>query len=68
MTTLVNQYILEAKYLDNIKRVKRKYLVGVFSNLDAVEAAKQKMIDGETKYKLAFSLKTQFNPFLQRVA
>jgi hypothetical protein len=68
MTTLVNQYILEAKYLDNIKRVKRKYLVGVFANLADVEKAKNNLISKETKYKLAFSLTTQFNPFLQRVA
>jgi hypothetical protein len=65
---MYNQYILEAKYLDAIKRVKRKYIVGVYANLDKVEEAKQNLLAEETKYSLRFSITPHFNPFLQRVA
>ena len=41
---MYNQYILEAKYLDAIKRVKRKYIVGVYANLDKVEEAKKNLL------------------------
>ncbi len=37
-----NQYILEAKYLDKIRRVKRKTIVGVYPSLEAIEKAKEK--------------------------
>ena len=65
---MYNQYILEAKYLDAIKRVKRKYIVGVYANLDKVEEAKTNLLAEETKYSLRFSITSHFNPFLQRVA
>jgi hypothetical protein len=68
MTTLVNQYILEAKYLDSIKRCKRKSIVGVYSTLEKIEQVKQKLISEEPKYTLAFSINGQFNPFLEKVA
>jgi len=65
---MYNQFILEAKYLDNIKRVKRKYIVGVYANLDKVEEAKKKLLAEETKYSLRFFITRHFNPFLENVA
>ena len=67
MTTLVNQYILEAKYLDAIKRVKRKHIVGVYANLDKIEEAKQNLLDEESKYTVKFTITPHFNPFLEAV-
>lgn len=63
-----NQYILEVKYLDKIRRVKRKTIVGVYPSLDAVEKVKDKMLAEEIKYKLLFSINAHFNPFLEPVA
>ena len=68
ISDMVNQYILEAKYLDKINRVKRKTIVGVFKDLESIEEIKSKMISEEKDYKLAFSINGQFNPFLQRVS
>ena len=65
---MYNQYILEAKYLDAIKRIKRKYIVGVYANLDKVEEAKKNLLAEETKYSLRFSITPHFNPFLENVA
>jgi hypothetical protein len=65
---MYNQYILEAKYLDAIKRVKRKLIVGVYANLDKVEEAKKNLLAEETKYSLRFSITPHFNPFLNAVA
>ena len=65
---MYNQFILEAKYLDNIKRVKRKYIVGVYANLDKVEEAKKNLLAEETKYSLRFFITRHFNPFLENVA
>jgi hypothetical protein len=65
---MYNQYILEAKYLDAIKRVKRKLIVGVYANLDKVEEAKKNLLAEETKYSLRFSITPHFNPFLKNVA
>jgi hypothetical protein len=65
---MYNQYILEAKYLDAIKRVKRKLIVGVYANLDKVEEAKKNLLAEETKYSLRFSITPHFNPFLNAIA
>ena len=65
---MFNQYILEAKYLDAIKRVKRKHIVGVYANLEKVEDAKQKLLEETSKYTLRFTITPHFNPFLERVA
>ena len=65
---MYNQFILEAKYLDNIKRVKRKHIVGVYANLDKVEEAKKNLLAKETKYSLRFSIIPHFHPFLESVA
>jgi len=65
---MYNQFILEAKYLDAIKRVKRKLIVGVYANLDKVEEAKKNLLAEETKYSLRFSITPHFNPFLNAVA
>lgn len=65
---MFNQYILEAKYLDSIKRVKRKSIIGVYSTLEQIENIKKKLISEEPKYTLAFSINGQFNPFLEKVA
>jgi hypothetical protein len=65
---MFNQYILEVKYLDAIKRVKKKIIVGVYSTLDAVENSKQKLLAEDSKYTLAFTLSPQFNPFLEKIA
>jgi len=65
---MFNQYILEAKYLDAIKRVKRKHIVGVYTNLEKVEDAKQQLLDETSKYTLRFTITPHFNPFLERVA
>lgn len=60
-----NQFILEAKYLDKINRVKRKSIIGVFGNLTKLEQAKEKTIAEELKYKVVFSITSAFNPFLK---
>jgi len=65
---MFNQYILEVKYLDAIKRVKKKVIVGVYSTLDAVEKSKQKLLAEDSKYTLVFTLSPQFNPFLEKIA
>jgi hypothetical protein len=49
---MYNQYILEAKYLDKIRRVKRKTIVGVYPSLEAIEKVKEKMLAEEVKYKI----------------
>jgi hypothetical protein len=63
-----NQFILEAKYLDRINRVKRKTIIGVFKDLNSMEAIKDKLIQEETQYKVTFSITSQFHPFLDAVA
>jgi hypothetical protein len=63
-----NQFILEAKYLDKINRVKRKTIIGVFKDLNSMEAIKDKLIQEETQYKVTFSITSQFHPFLEAVA
>lgn len=63
-----NQFILEAKYLDKINRVKRKTIIGVYGNLENVEKAKEKTLSVEQKYKVVFSLTSTFNPFLAKNA
>lgn len=60
-----NQFILEAKYLDKINRVKRKSIIGVYGNLTKLEQAKEKTIAEELKYKVVFSITSAFNPFLK---
>lgn len=65
---LENQFILEAKYLDSIKRVKKSVIVGVYPNLKAIEKIKTKLLAEESKYTLAFSIKGLFNPFINNVA
>ena len=60
-----NQFILEAKYLDKINRVKRKSIIGVYGNLTKLEQAKEKAIAEEMKYKVVFSITSAFNPFLK---
>jgi hypothetical protein len=64
---MFNQYILEAKYLDAIKRVKRKHIVGVYTNLEKVEDAKQQLLDETSKYTLRFTITPHFNPFLKSI-
>jgi hypothetical protein len=63
-----NQFILEAKYLDKINRVKRKTIIGVFKDLNSMEAIKDKLIQEETQYKVTFSITSQFHPFLDAIA
>ena len=63
-----NQFILEAKYLDKINRVKRKTIIGVFRDLNSMEAIKDKLIQEKTQYKVTFSIRSQFHPFLDAVA
>ena len=62
-----NQFILEAKYLDKINRVKRKTIVGVFKDLNSMEKVKDQLIQEETQYKVIFSIKSQFHPFLNPI-
>ena len=64
---MFNQYILEAKYLDKIGRVKKKTIVGVFKDLESIEPVKEKLIFEEKDYKMSFKINGQFNPFLERV-
>lgn len=63
-----NQFILEAKYLDKINRVKRKTIIGVYGNLGNVEKAKEKALSEEQKYKVVFSLTSRYDPFLVKIA
>lgn len=65
---MFNQYILEVNYLDKINRVKKKTIVGVYSNLKEIEKMKAKLIAEEKKYTVSFSINGQFNPFLERVS
>ena len=65
---MFNQYILEAKYLDNINRVKRKDIIGVYASLEKIEKIKKTVIANEPKYKVSFSISPQFNPFIQNNA
>jgi hypothetical protein len=62
-----NQFILEAKYLDKINRVKRKTIIGVFKDLNSMEKVKEQLIQDETQYKVTFSIKSQFHPFLNPI-
>lgn len=62
---IANQFIVEAKYLDKINRVKRKSILGVYKNLEAVEKAKKKAISAEQKYKVVFSITTNYDPFIR---
>jgi hypothetical protein len=59
-----NQFILEAKYLDSINRVKRKTIVGVYPNLNSIEKIKKQLISDEKKYKVIFSIFSRYDPFL----
>jgi hypothetical protein len=65
---MYNQFILEARYLDKIKRVRRKELVGVFANLEKIEEAKVNLAKEETKYTLAFNIIPKYDPFLKQIA
>ena len=56
-----NQFILEAKYLDKINRVKRKTIIGVFKDLNSMEKVKDELIQAETQYKVTFSITSQFH-------
>lgn len=62
---IANQYILEAKYLDKIKRVRKKTIVGVYPNLEKIEEVKRKLMDEESKYTVSFSITSNYNPFLK---
>jgi len=62
---IANQYILEAKYLDKINRVKRKTIIGVYKNLESIELAKGQVLSQESKYKVVFSITTNYDPFLR---
>jgi hypothetical protein len=61
---IANQFILEAKYLDSINRVKRKTIVGVYPNLNSIEKIKKQLISDEKKYKVIFSIFSRYDPFL----
>jgi hypothetical protein len=61
---IANQFILEAKYLDRINRVKRKTIVGVYPNLNSIEKIKKQLISDEKKYKVIFSIFSRYDPFL----
>jgi hypothetical protein len=63
-----NQFILEAKYLDKIKRVKRKTIVGVFPSLESIEPVKEKLTAKESKYTVIFSITSRYDPFLIKIA
>jgi hypothetical protein len=63
-----NQFILEAKYLDKIKRVKRKTIVGVFPSLESIEPVKEKLTSEESKYTVIFSITSRYDPFLIKIA
>jgi len=63
-----NQYILEVKYLDKINRVKRKTIVGVYSNLQSIDNIKDRLIAEAPKYKVVFSITSRYDPFLIKIA
>lgn len=62
---IANQFILEAKYLDKIKRVKKKVIIGVYPNLEKIEEVKRKLMDEESKYTVSFSITSNYDPFLK---
>jgi hypothetical protein len=56
------------KYLDKINRVKRKTIVGVYSNLQSIENIKDRLIAEAPKYKVVFSITSRYDPFLVKIA
>ena len=49
---MFNQYILEAKYLDKIGRVKKKTIVGVYKDLESIEPVKEKLISDAKSFDI----------------
>lgn len=76
MELIPNQYVLEARYLDKLNRVRKKEHVGVYKNLQDVEEIKekwqtltkfdktdQKLTKFDEKYKITFKIYTNYDPF-----
>lgn len=56
-------YNLEYRILDKLNRTKSTVHVGVFSNSEAVEAAKQIIYEKNTEQKIAFDIYIIEKPF-----
>jgi len=57
-------YILEAKWLDKIGRSRKNRLIGVFDNLEKLEAAKIEIEKMPHDYcNVAFGIKSEVQPF-----
>ena len=76
MELIPNQYVLEARYLDKLNRVRKKEHVGDYKNLQDVEEIKekwqtltkfdktdQKLTKFDEKYKITFKIYTNYDPF-----
>ena len=76
MELIPNQYVLEARYLDKLNRMRKKEHVGVYKNLQDVEEIKekwqtltkfdktdQKLTKFDEKYKITFKIYTNYDPF-----
>ena len=76
MELIPNQYVLEARYLDKLNRVRKKEHVGVYKNLQDVEEIKekwqtltkfdktdQKLTKFDEKYKITSKIYTNYDPF-----
>ena len=59
-----NRFILEAKYLDKLKRVRKDTIVGVYRDLETTEKVKRKITSEESKYRVTFSIKPYLDPFM----
>jgi len=57
-------YILEARWHDKLKRVRRNEIVGVYADLKKLEKAKTAVMIRPHDYKsISFSIKTEIQPF-----
>ncbi len=57
-------FILEARWHDKINRIRRNEIVGVYSDLEKLEIAKNNVIAKPHEYKsISFSINTEIQPF-----
>lgn len=63
---MYNQFILEAHYLDKLKRVRKKELLGVYKTLqdaEKVKENKQELMKSDKKYGISFKIYPNYDPF-----
>lgn len=73
---IANQYVLEARYMDKLNRVRKKVHVGVYKSLQDLEEIKdkwqttmnfiksdKKLAKYNEKYSLSYKIYTNYDPF-----